>query len=96
MSTSRWQSTAGGSVWAIDLLFPGAPHRDDPHRVPTMSTDGGPVVVANLSDHQKPRLVIGFCRGFQHPRIFPKHLGFVEVDAMLGLVRGAFGWTVLK
>ena len=53
------------------------------------------MVVANLSDHQKTRLVIGFCRCFQHPRIFPKHLGFVEVDAMLGLVRGAFGWIVL-
>ena len=80
----------------IDLLFPGTPHRDDPHSVPTMSTDGGPVVFAKLSDHQKARLVIGFCRCFQHPSISPKHLGFVEVDAMLGLVRGAFSGIVLK
>ena len=51
---------------------------------------------ANLSDHQNARLVIGFCRSFQHPSIFPKHLGFVEVDAMLGLVCGAFSGIVLK
>ena len=55
-----------------------------------MSADGGPVVFANLSDHQKARLVIGFCRCLQYPSIFPKHLGFVEVDAMLGLVFATF------
>ena len=43
------------------------------------------MVFANLPDHQKARLVIGFCRCFQHPSIFPKPLGFVEVDAMLAL-----------
>ena len=32
------------------------------------------MVFANLSDHQKARLVIGFCRSFQPPIIFPKQL----------------------
>ena len=54
------------------------------------------MVFANLSDHQKVRFVIGFCRCFQHLSIFPKHLGFVEVDAMLGLVCGAFSGIMLK
>ena len=61
-----------------------------------MNTDGGPVVFANLSDHEKALLVIGFYRSLQQPIIFPKHLGFVEVDAMLGLVNGAFDGIKLK